>query len=61
MLQYLLIGAFVKRLLRGGFRRLLRWGFRLVLMGVILWITIYGITHKVPLSPLVATTADNNR
>lgn len=53
MLQYLLIGAFVKRLLR--------WGFRLVLMGVILWITIYGITHKVPLSPLVATTADNNR
>lgn len=57
MLQYLLIGAFVKRLLR----RLLRWGFRLVLMGVILWITIYGITHKVPLSPLVATTADNNR
>lgn len=57
MLQYLLIGAFVKRLVK----RLLRWGFRLVLMGVILWITIYGITHKVPLSPLVATTADNNR
>ena len=52
MLRYLLIGAFVKRLFR--------WGFRLILMGVILWITIYGISHRVPLSPLAATTADND-
>ena len=47
MLRYLLIGAFVKRLFR--------WGFRLVLMGVILWIAIYGISHELPLRLLVAT------